>query len=339
MKTSRLPVKFLAVGQIRNEFIVDLEGRATSNILGGSLLYAAGAMRSWTDHVGMIGAVNSTRLKDTQILAGKMGCDHRGIRGIEHFLDIHDFYAYPSSDRCIRDNPVPIYSARNIPIPRELLDYKFDPVEGGNGEKNEILRPLLVNIPAEYLDASSAHICPLDLKSHIQLNSIFLKGSIRTITIQPHSSYMKSTNWDTLHAVIKDITGFLVHENDIRNLFIARSEDIWEMAETITGFGCKFVVIRNEQKGYYLFDSITNKRFRIPDFPAREVDPTGCFDAFCGGFLVGLQTTYDPVRAAVLGSVSTSFKIEKCGPLKVNSSLPGLAEARAEVIQSMIISL
>jgi ribokinase len=42
---------------------------------------------------------------------------------------------------------------------------------------------------------------------------------------------------------------------------------------------------------------------------------TGAGDSFCGGFMVGLATTGDPIRAALYGTVSASFAIEGYGAL------------------------
>jgi len=52
---------------------------------------------------------------------------------------------------------------------------------------------------------------------------------------------------------------------------------------------------------------------RMPATSADPVDPTGCGDAFCGGFLVGLTETGDLRRAMAYGAVSASFAGEGHG--------------------------
>ena len=52
---------------------------------------------------------------------------------------------------------------------------------------------------------------------------------------------------------------------------------------------------------------------RMPATSADPVDPTGCGDAFCGGFLVGLTETGDLRSAMAYGAVSASFAGEGHG--------------------------
>ncbi|NLF52089.1 MAG: carbohydrate kinase, partial [Leptolinea sp.] len=62
-------------------------------------------------------------------------------------------------------------------------------------------------------------------------------------------------------------------------------------------------------------------------------DPTGVGDAFCGGFLAGLRMNYDPFEAALMGSVSASFKIQGNGPFFTLDALPELAKARIDILR------
>jgi sugar/nucleoside kinase (ribokinase family) len=65
-------------------------------------------------------------------------------------------------------------------------------------------------------------------------------------------------------------------------------------------------------------------------------DPTGAGDAFCGGFLAGMQRTGDPLGAVLHGSVSASLKLEGSGPFYPVHVLPGLAEARLQALQALV---
>ena len=46
------------------------------------------------------------------------------------------------------------------------------------------------------------------------------------------------------------------------------------------------------------------------------IDVTGAGDSFCGGFMVGLNQTADPIQAAQMGLVSASLVIEEYGALR-----------------------
>ena len=52
---------------------------------------------------------------------------------------------------------------------------------------------------------------------------------------------------------------------------------------------------------------------RAPAVTGRVVDPTGCGDAFCGGFLVGLAESADLPTAMAYGSAAASFAAEDHG--------------------------
>jgi sugar/nucleoside kinase (ribokinase family) len=67
----------------------------------------------------------------------------------------------------------------------------------------------------------------------------------------------------------------------------------------------------------------------------KVIDTTGAGDAFCGGFLAGMQKTNDPLLAVLHGNVSASLKVEGTGPFYPLDVMPGLAEARLHALQEM----
>jgi ribokinase len=78
------------------------------------------------------------------------------------------------------------------------------------------------------------------------------------------------------------------------------------------------------------------KRWHIPAYPATIKDVTGAGDSFCGGFLVGLDQSQDPIEAALHGSISASFTIEGIGPLYPLDAYQGLAQARMDSLRSAV---
>jgi len=126
------------------------------------------------------------------------------------------------------------------------------------------------------------------------------------------------------------LTAFMPSEEEIRQLFQGRSEDLWEMAEALSAYGCELVVIKRGERGQLLYDASAKTRWEIPAYPARLVNPTGVGDAFCGGFLAGYRQTYDPVEAVLYGNVSAAVVTEGVGPFFALDVLPGLPQARLE---------
>jgi sugar/nucleoside kinase (ribokinase family) len=332
-------VKFIAIGEIHNEFIIDVNGKPSSNLVGGPLVYSAAAMKHWGEIVGLVGVVGNNFLpgflKDLQ----ERGLDTRGIKCSPQDLDLRTFYAYGLKNDCIRENPVAIYSYHGLPFPNELYGYAFDKEECRLEKLHEISRTLLENLPSEYQDALAAYISPLDLTSQIQFSNLLLKGSVRTLTIQPHPIFMNPVFWEDIPVLVKDATAIITSEPELRALFRGRSADLWEMMEAVAHFGCKFVIVSRSAKDFSLFDATNNKKFRIPRYPVRVTDPTGEMDSFAGAFLSGFQNTYDPIEACIKGSVTASIVVQRSGAFAIDDCLPGLDRARMDVIRDMTVQM
>lgn len=329
-------VKFIVVGEIHNEFIIDVNGKSTVSQLGGPPLYTAASLKHWGESVGLVTALGvNTPLERIHFLQ-KKGLDIRGIRQLPHELDLRAFYAYGLKKECLRENPVAIYSHLQLEFPKELIGYAYGTAEDRLIKLHEISQILAENFPPGYKDAVAAHITPLDLTSQIQISTLLLKGSIRTITLQPHPFFMNPKNWDDFTVLVKDSTAVITCETDLRSLFKGRSEDLWEMMESVASFGCKFVIVSQNSKFFSLFDATNLKKFRIPRYPVSVIDPTGEIDAFCGAFLSGFQNSYDPLAACIQGSATASIVGERSGPFSIDECLPGLDHARMEMVRGMV---
>jgi hypothetical protein len=67
-----------------------------------------------------------------------------------------------------------------------------------------------------------------------------------------------------------------------------------------------------------------------------SIDPTGCGNTFCGGFLVGWYRTRDLLTAALWGSVSASFMLEYEGiPPPLVSEWRSAAQRRLELLRPL----
>jgi sugar/nucleoside kinase (ribokinase family) len=147
---------------------------------------------------------------------------------------------------------------------------------------------------------------------------------------------MHPTFEDELPVLLHGLSAFLPSEQEARSFFSPIEKDLWEMAEALGNMGCPFVVIKCGSKGQLLWDGLSKRRWHIPAYPARVKDVTGAGDSFCGGFLVGLDTSDDPLEASLRGAVSASITIEGLGPLYALDAYPGLAEARLKSLRSAV---
>ena len=86
-----------------------------------------------------------------------------------------------------------------------------------------------------------------------------------------------------------------------------------EAVRALAALGAPVVCVKLGADGSIGFRSADGELVSMRAASADPVDPTGCGDAFCGGFLVGLAETGDLRTAMAHGSVSAAFVAEDHG--------------------------
>jgi sugar/nucleoside kinase (ribokinase family) len=331
--------QFIIAGQLKRETILTPSGKAWIDIPGGNLLHAAAGFGIWDKGLGLVSRVGEDYPYEWLDRFEKAGFSTRGIAILPQAMDLRSFIAFTDSKSFFYDNPVSHFARAGQPFPRELLGYtNTAPLIDSRYQPTNLT--LRVNeLPEEYLAATAAHLCPMDYLSHVLYPPALRRGNITTITMDPSPGYMNSTFWDEIPRIIGGITAFITSEEKIRNLFAGRSVDLWEMAEALAVYGCEIVIINREENGFYLFDSVNHSRWEIPAYQTQFIDPTGGNDAFCGGFLAGFRQSYIPLKAALLGCVSASLAVEGTGAFYPLDAMPGLAQARLEVLQEKVVKV
>ncbi len=329
-------IRFLIAGQLQREYRLLPDGKALIDIPGGSLFYAAVGVKLWEEHVGVIARAGEDYPQEWLNLLKQHKFDSRGIHILPESLDLRSFIAYPSFTERETENPVAHFARLGLEIPKSLLGYTPPPSQVNSRNHPSAVTIRINDIPADYFDASAAHLCPLDYLSHNLLSSLLRQGQITTLTLDPGSGYMTPVFWDEAHTLMKGLTALLTSEAKLRSLFQGRSSDVWEMAEDLAHAGCELIVIKRGAEGQYLYDHQERTRWKIPAYPAHIVDPTGAGHAFCGGFLAAYHTTYDALNAVLHGNIAASLTVEGSDPFFALGSLPGLAQARLTALRNRI---
>lgn len=329
-------IRYVVAGQLKRSYLLPAEGDPILDAPGGNLLYAAAGLRVWDNGVGLVSRVGEDYPQHWLDQLAQAGFDRRGIRVLPESLDLRTFTAYPDIRTAQTDNPVGHFARLGLPFPKALLDYKDTP---NAIDSRTRLLPTTVragDLPGDYLDATAAHLCPMDFISHRMLPPSLRQGHINTITLDPSAGYMNPTFWDDIPPLLTGITAFLTSEAKARSLFQGRTEDLWAMAESLASHGCEIVAIKRADRGQYLYDGSRSKKWIVPPYPANTIDPTGAGSSYCGGFLAGFRRTFEPLEAALYGSVSASFTVEGLSPYYPLDALPGLAEARLAALRDMV---
>ncbi len=327
---------YVIAGNITREYILPPASHPLLDAPGGSALYAAGGLLPWDQPVGLVARVGEDYprpwLKDIQA----RGLDIRGIEILQQSLDLRVFRAYTEGFDIIRGSPVSQFARRGLTFPKVLLGYQ-DPSEIERDARSPgPLSPIASAMPLEYRDARAAHLCPLDFVTHNQLLTAFGAGTVTTLTLDPAADYMVPSFFKDLRVIIARLTAFLPSEEELRGLFWGQTHDLWEMAAAVGEYGCDFIIVKRGAHGQAVYDVKGRHRWEVPAYPARPADPTGAGEAFCGGFLAGFHQSYDPVQATLCGNVSASLKIEGSGAFYPLDVLPGLAQARLNVLKDLV---
>jgi hypothetical protein len=327
-------IRYVIAGTIHRDFIITTQEKTYFDIPGGSLPYAAAGFALWDTGLGLIGSVGEDFPQQWFDRFRKNDFDVRAISVLPETIDLRSFIFFLGNKRFESQNPIAQFSQLGIAIPRTLLG--FVPAVQRQTAKPESPVPIYISqIPADYLDATAAHISPLESKTQSTLISHF-QSHVNTIALDAHASYMKASGWSILPELLRDIRIFHTSEEKLIQLFKGRVVDVWEMIEALAVFGLEMIVVKRGQEGQFVYDCFSRKRWSLPAYPARAIDTTGCGDAFCGGFLAGYRKSYEPLDAALHGNISASFCVEGTGPFYSSEVLAGLAEARLQKLREMV---
>ena len=289
----------------------------------------------WGGRAGLIARVGAGYPTEWLDPFLELGFDLRGIKVLEGEMDSRRFLAYADEATVYKDNAVQHFAERGLTFPPSLLGYQTKQINISSRTTPLRQSIQISDVPEAYLDASAVHICPIDYLSHVILPSVFRQGQTTTITLSPAPGYMTPAFWEEIPGLLSDITAFIVKETELRTLFQGRSIDLWEMAETLGGFGPEFVLVQTERSGYFLHDCVSRRRWSVPYYQSVVVDPTGRADAFAGGFLSGYREHYDPLEAALRGAIAASLVVEGSGVFYAKDAMPGLMNARLDALRSL----
>lgn len=330
--------RFLLAGQLRRDFIVLPSGEMQLDVPGGNVLYAAAGLAVWEPDPppGIVSRVGTDYPADWLSTFARKGFDVRGVRVLSQPVDLRSFIAYSEQSNRIDADPAAFFTQRGLPFPKILLNY---PARSASPDSRSRLSPSSirqVDLPAPFMEATAAHICPMDYLTHSLLPAVLRQSGFTLVTLDPAAGYMNPSFREDVPSLVTGLNAFLTSEDKLRMLFLGRSDDLWEMAEIIASYGCEMVIIKRGERGQLLYDAITHTRWEIPAYPTRLVDPTGAGDAFCGGFQAGFTRTFDPLLASLHGNISASMVIEGSGPYYALDALPGLAQARMNSLRHSV---
>jgi hypothetical protein len=328
--------RFVIAGCLNRDTILPVSGPPQVDVLGGNLPYAAVGLNVWGQKSGLLAKKDQDFPMEWLDPFQEMGFDLGGIKTSPEPFDMRRFLAHEDDAKTHTQNPVQHFADRGLHFPMDLLGYNGEKAHPSSRTEPSDHAIKMSDIPVHFLEASAVHICPIDFISHMMLPSIFHQGQATTITLSPTPGYMSPSFWEEIPKLLSGITALIAQEQDVRGLFQGRQTDLWEMMGVLGDFGPEFIVVQTESWGNYLYDRIEYKRWIVPNYPVTVADPTGAEDAFAGGFLAGYRRDYDPLEAALKGSVSASLVVEGSGVFYATHAMPGLTDVRLEALRKLV---
>ena len=334
--SSNLLLRFVLAGCLNRDTVLPISGAPQIDVLGGNLAYAATGLRVWGGTGGLVARVGQEFPPDWIERLAEFEFDVSGIVRIPEKIDQRRFLAHSDSLTTHEINPVQHFADRMLPYPPHLLGYRADFPRISSRTEPSAQAIAISDVPKAYLDASAIHICPIDYLSHLMLISLFRQGLTTTLSLSPDAGYMSSSFWEEIPGLIAEVTIFITPEREVRNLFQGRQTDLWTMAGVLAGYGPDVVVVQTVNQGYFLLDRLNGRRWVVPEYQTHVVDPTGKADAFAGAFLVGYRSHYDPLEAALMGSIAASLVVEGSGVFYALDAMPGLIDARLTALRDLV---
>jgi hypothetical protein len=326
-------IKTIIVGDIQRETIINLAENIYFDIPGGSLIYSSCAYRFWSEGPGLVARIGNDIPPEYQMQLENFGMNIQGIHRFNSAFESRSFYAMIDENKYDTENPVGYFGRLNRPFPKNLMGYSGLPFQKENQNQPSPKTLFPEDVPNSYLSASMALLGPVDYVSLNMLAPHMRNNSIKTIVIKPSSGTMNPSFWYTFPALVRGCTGLICTQKSALNLFLGKSENLWEIAETLASNGLEFVILTCGSKGQLVYDRLNHSRWQIPVYPIKVIDCVHASDTFTGGFMAGFQKSFDPLRATFFGNVACSIKLEGSGAFYLLNALPELANARLEIIK------
>jgi sugar/nucleoside kinase (ribokinase family) len=310
--------KFITSGGMRIDYLITHDGEARVGMVGGNALYAAVGAAIWHNDVGLWARIGNNYPRQWLTDLHKLGFATDGIIRVPGKREHRTFFAYTADGQRDDLNPSAHFARINHPFPPELKGYTHSALGQDNPLSYESLAVRPQDWPDDYGGATAVHLSPLSLATHLHVPAILRQKGVRQISCDPGERYMVPERERYIRTLLPQIDAFLPSNKEIWSLF-GKDIEMGAAAETLCDWGASLVVVKNGANGVLVWDQASGTRTSLPAFHThnaqRVIDITGAGDSFCGGFMIGLTQTGDPVQAARMGIVSASLVIEGYGAL------------------------
>ena len=257
-------------------------------ILGGGATHAAMGMRVWDDHIGIVAAVGQNFPANR-------------LEQLSQFFHLSGL------------------QWQKTVTPRAWQVYESD------GRRTEVFRTSLEELnymapqpdelPTVYQSARGVHLqcaAPEPFQSWVRR---LRNSDCKCILWEPWDIFCIPENRGEFRRLLPLVDIFSPNLLEAQRLTGLDNDDPVAIAADLIADGVGCVVLRLGARGS-LVALPDGAHHWIPAFPVNNiVDVTGAGNAYCGGFLVGLEESGDYLQAGLYGTVSASLALDQFGAL------------------------
>jgi sugar/nucleoside kinase (ribokinase family) len=271
--------RYLAVGNLLVEDIVMPDGRELRDRLGGDAIYAAAGARAFADDVQPVVRLGRGFPAELRQALEDAGYGDGLIPSEHPAVRLHVDWGMEGGER-----------------------FTFEP---GSGTYLQAT-PTPDELPPALADGLEAvHVAPIPF----DLMAAWVRWArprARLVTVDPHYQHLDA-DWAS---VLPLVDAFLPSRTEAEGI-LGGWPGAEQAARGLAGLGARLVCVKLGSAG-----AIGVQGGEIVSAPASDsapVDPTGCGDAFCGGFLAGFGSSSDLSTAMRCGAAAASFAGEAHG--------------------------
>jgi hypothetical protein len=333
---------FITIGNFSIDNVVSSDGSVEMRKIGGNAVFSALGARYWSQDVGIATTIPLNYPAEWLVELAAGGIDLGGVRRMPPPVDLEEwfFYRHDGSriDRLFAryddyaylvDHQAPL--SRNH-VEQMISNMQNNTIQGVTLADFRFQNPLSFEvIPEFYHPIRACHLAPNHFDVHRSLAK-YLKKQDVFVSLDP-APYTGGVSVEDLADLLSYVDVFLPSEKELRA--ICPDLGMEDAIQWLSGM-TPLVLVKLGEEGIIICQKTESKYLKLPAYPTKVADLTGAGDSFCGGFMVGMVETGNPVQAAQYGIVSASLNIEaytlkdKMLPARVH------AEKRLRLFREMI---
>ena len=303
--------QLVIMGNLTTDNVVTAEGECLPQTFGGNCLYSALGARVWSERVGVVSRYGLGYSEEPFERLRSLGVDTSGIRALDAPHGRNVAFAYRADGSRTRAFPPEVIA--RIPA-AERARFIDTSLLSDADERWRQFAPDGEDVPPDWWSTVVAvHCAMMPVSKHLQIAATVRAKRDVAVWLQIDSPWHDHRAPEVGHAtnLFRQIDAVLPSEADVEAY--RPGEPVEETVRAMLDDGAKMVVLKMGPAGCSIFERGRGLIAEIPVVPVIARDPTGAGDAFCGGFLAGMQISGEVATAARYGAVSASFAVEAPG--------------------------